>query len=102
MRRTSRLHPALAMFALLTLTVAPARPARAVASHVVISEVASRGPAGATDEFVEIYNPTSSSLDLSGWKLQYKSQTGASFSDYTILPAGSSIAAHGFYLFANS
>src|SRR5438046_10431590 len=81
----------------------PAIPAAwAVANHIVISEVASRGASSATDEFVELYNPTLSSVDISGWKLQYKSQTGASFSDYTTMPAGSAIAAHGFYLLTNT
>ncbi|TMQ74135.1 MAG: hypothetical protein E6K81_01150, partial [Candidatus Eisenbacteria bacterium] len=81
----------------------PAIPAAwAVANHIVISEVASRGASSATDEFVELYNPTLSSVDISGWKLQYKSQTGASFSDYTTMPAGATIAPHGFYLITNT
>src|SRR5262249_12478964 len=48
-------------------------------SHVVISEVGPSGPGGATDEFVELYNPTSQPVDISFWKLQYKSYSGAAY-----------------------
>src|SRR5439155_21089984 len=79
-------------------------PARSpgAANHVVISEFATRGPASATDEFVELYNPTGSAVDISGWKLQYKSASGTLWNDRAILPANSSIPAHGFYLIANT
>jgi phosphatidylserine/phosphatidylglycerophosphate/cardiolipin synthase-like enzyme len=88
-----------AFLLLLPATIAP--PALAAASHVVISEFATRGPASATDEFVELYNPTSSAISLAGWHLQYKSATGTTWSDRAVLPANASIAAHGFYLIAN-
>ncbi|AKJ04179.1 Metal dependent amidohydrolase [Archangium gephyra] len=65
--------------------------------HVVISEFAPQGPGGASDEFIELYNPTSAEVDLSGWKVQYKSGTGTSYASY-VLPAGSRIAAHGYFL----
>ncbi len=39
------------------------------ADHLLITEVRTRGSAGATDDFVEIFNPTSASVDLAGWKL---------------------------------
>ena len=73
----------------------------AAASHVVISQFATRGPTAATDEFVELYNPTSSAIDLSGWKMQYKSATGSTWSDRAALPANTSIPAHGYFLLAN-
>ncbi len=73
----------------------------AAANHVVISEFASRGPTSATDEFVELYNPTSAPISLSGWKLQYKSQAGTTWNDRATLPSNASIPAHGFYLIAN-
>jgi phosphatidylserine/phosphatidylglycerophosphate/cardiolipin synthase-like enzyme len=84
------------LLALLALVVIAA-PAGAAATHVVISEVESRG-ATAYDEFVELYNPTTSAVSLAGWKLQYKSATGASFSDLATLSSGASIPAHGFFL----
>ncbi len=46
------------------------------ANHLVISELATRGPSGANDEFVELYNPTADTIALTGWKLQYQSASG--------------------------
>ena len=52
--------------------------AQAVA-HLVISEVQVGG--GTTDdEFIEIYNPTQSIVDISDWSIQYKGATGSAFS----------------------
>jgi phosphatidylserine/phosphatidylglycerophosphate/cardiolipin synthase-like enzyme len=89
---------ALVLAALLPLA---SRPAAAAANHVVISEFATRGSSNALDEFVELYNPTENIINLSGWKLQYKSATGSTWSDRAALPSGAQIAAHGFYLIAN-
>jgi phosphatidylserine/phosphatidylglycerophosphate/cardiolipin synthase-like enzyme len=92
--RTIRVAFALAVLALVTVAL-PA--AHAAATHVVISEFATRGVT-AYDEYLELYNPTASAIDLSGWKLQYKSATGSTWSDRAVMSAGASIAAHGFYL----
>lgn len=46
--------------------------------YPVINEVAVAGPSGANDEFIEIYNPCSVAIDLSGWKLHYRSAAGTS------------------------
>ncbi len=89
---------ALASLAALALAAATATTA---SSQVVISELATRGPASATDEFVELYNPTSAPIDLSGWKLQYKSTSGTTWNDRAILPASTVIAAHGYFLIGN-
>jgi len=69
------------------------------ANHIVISEFATRGSA-ATDEFLELYNPTNSSVDLSGWKLEYKSATGSTWSTRANIPSGKTIASHGYFLIA--
>ena len=77
----------------------------AAANHVVISEFATRGPGAsgdATNEFVELYNPTSSPISLAGWKLQYKPAIGSSFSDRAILPSNATVPPHGFFLIANT
>jgi hypothetical protein len=75
-----------------------------VAPKVLISEFATQGAnaAGtgsvATDEFIELYNPTDVEGDLSGWKLQYRSAAGPNYSGGFTLPAGSKIPARGYFL----
>ncbi|WP_223642019.1 lamin tail domain-containing protein [Corallococcus sp. EGB] len=71
----------------------------AAQGHVVISEFCGGTTANASDEFVELYNPTDVDVDMTGWKLQYRaagatSKYGQSFT----LPAGARIKAHGYYL----
>lgn len=66
--------------------------------HVVISEVyGGGGNSGATykNDFIELYNPTASAVDLSGWSVQYASGTGSTW-QVTILSG--TIAPSGFYL----
>ncbi|MGA9526121.1 MAG: lamin tail domain-containing protein, partial [Myxococcaceae bacterium] len=74
-------------------TVAVGAPPPGIANHVVISEISGGNGSGtaATDEFIELYNPTSAPVDLSGWKVQYKSAAGASYSASVTLPAGTVI-----------
>ncbi|MBN8469978.1 lamin tail domain-containing protein [Corallococcus exiguus] len=70
-----------------------------VQGHVVISEFCGGTTASATDEFVELYNPTSADVDMSGWKLQYRAAGATSKYGQTFtLPAGAVIKAHGYYL----
>jgi hypothetical protein len=88
--------------ALPILFVVSASSVGAAANHVVISEFATRGPTSATEEFIELYNPTNNAIDMTGWKLQYKPAVGSSFSDRATLPAGTSIGAHKFYLIMNN
>ena len=37
-------------------------------TDAVISEFRTRGPAGSNDEFVEIFNPSNSVINIGGWK----------------------------------
>ncbi|MFL5352879.1 amidohydrolase family protein [Archangium sp.] len=75
--------------------------------HLVISEFAPQGVSAtgstvATDEFIELYNPTNAEVDLSGWVVQYKSAAGATYSGTFTLPAGAKIVSHGYYLVTSS
>ncbi|PZR33195.1 MAG: hypothetical protein DI538_18445, partial [Azospira oryzae] len=72
-------------------------------SQVVISEVyGGGGNSGATykNDFVELYNPTSSAIDITGWSVQYASATasGATSWQVTLFPSGSIIQAGGYFL----
>ena len=47
-----------------------AAPMALPASNVVISELRTRGTNGASDEFIEIYNPTNSSVAIGNWQIK--------------------------------
>ena len=71
-----------------------------IANHVVISEVQING-ANANQDFVELYNPTNSSVDLNGWQLRMKNSAGTDES-LVLIGSGESIPAHGFFLWASN
>lgn len=81
----------------LTPIAASANPA---GTDLVITEAyLNGGSAGATftNKFVEIYNPTSSSIPLTGKSLQYRSPTGTGNAGNTCALTGS-VAAGGYFL----
>ncbi|MFC5679565.1 ExeM/NucH family extracellular endonuclease [Aeromicrobium endophyticum] len=82
-----------------SLVALPSGPASAAAGGVVINEVyLNGGSSGAsyTNKFVELYNPSTDPVDLSGWSVQYKAATSttitatniAELGDRTIQPGG--------------
>ncbi|MEO6523487.1 MAG: lamin tail domain-containing protein, partial [Mucilaginibacter sp.] len=80
----------------------PALASAQTATHLVISEIyGAGGNTGAVynSDFIELYNPTSADVDISGWSVQYNSATGTgAFSGITVFPTGSIVKAHGFFL----
>lgn len=69
-----------------------------IATHVVISEVyGGGGNSGAIykNDFIELYNPTASAVDLSGWSLQYASAKSAS---WKVTALTGLIPAYSYYL----
>ena len=82
----------------LLCTVTPILHAQS--GSVLISEFATRGGAvgNAAGEFVELYNPSPVNIDISGWKLQYRSAAGSSYSPIATLPVGSVIKARSYFL----
>jgi hypothetical protein len=70
--------------------------------HLVISEIRSRGPGGASDEFIELYNPKDTEAQLdSGWTIQGRSATSIGYSQRWS-GVGNMIPAHGHYLIVGS
>jgi hypothetical protein len=67
-----------------------------------VNELSTGTTGSAADEFVELYNPGSSALDVSGWKVVYRSAAGTSDTTLATIPAGTTIAAGGFYLLGGS
>lgn len=68
---------------------------------IVISEVRTRGSAGASDEFVEIFNTTTEPIDISGYTLRGSSNAGATSIRATV-PAGTTLQSRQYYLFVNA
>ena len=75
--------------------------AAAAPDHLVVSEVVTGG-ASASDELVELYNPTGVALPLEGLELVYVSATGATITRRVTWPAGAPLVpAHAHVLVAN-
>ncbi|MBI3537261.1 MAG: LysM peptidoglycan-binding domain-containing protein [Chloroflexi bacterium] len=53
-------------------------------NHIVIAEFRTRGPNGGNDEFIELYNPTNSSFNISGWLVKSSSSSGVTDTRVTI------------------
>lgn len=70
-------------------------------SGVVISEFRTRGPRGANDEFIELYNPTTGPIDISGWKINASNDAGSTSTRATI-PPSTLLRSGQYYLIANS
>jgi len=70
------------------------------ATYPVISEFATRGLSSASDEYIELYNPTDFPYDLGGWKIEYKAASGTSWANRATIPMGNAIPARGFFLIA--
>jgi DNA/RNA endonuclease G (NUC1) len=83
------------------LPVEAATAAAAVSTSIVISEFRFRGPSGASDEFVELYNLSSSAVDISGWKINGSNSLGAA-STRVPIAANTVIPSHGHFLATNS
>ena len=68
--------------------------------HIVISEV-QIGGATANDEFIELYNPTGQDINLAGFSLKKKTQSGAESNLVSSARFSGVIPAYGFFLIAH-
>ena len=66
----------------------------------------SAGDGGLTEEFIEIYNPCGSAIDLTGWKVGYRSATNVSPppppDSTTLISFATTIAAKGYLLYGGA
>jgi predicted extracellular nuclease len=67
-----------------------------------INELSTGGAGGATDEFVELYNPCSAAVSLASAKLIYRAATSASDTYTLVTFAAQTVPSHGWFLVANS
>src|ERR671936_359827 len=75
-----------------------ARPAGAVSSTIVVSQVyGGGGNSGATykNDFIELYNRSAAPVSVNGWSVQYAATTGTTWQRTAI---NGTIAAGGYYL----
>lgn len=80
------------------------QPPVGIADHVMISEVqiaTGSGTAGTESDFIELYNPTGSSISLDPYKLVMRTSTGTSDVDVKSFTSSHIIPAHGFFLWAH-
>jgi hypothetical protein len=72
-------------------------------SHLVISQVQiTGGPGQTTNDFVEIYNPTGSDVNLEGHRLVKRTKTGTTDTTLKSWTQSAIVKAHGYYLWASS
>ncbi|MSU59728.1 MAG: lamin tail domain-containing protein [Pedosphaera sp.] len=71
-----------------------------VSAQVVINEIGYDDSGSDDHEFVELYNAGASAVDISGWTLGGRDNAGNNFS--AVVPAATSIAAGGYYVFGNT
>lgn len=73
----------------------------ATATHVVISEVQVAGAAAGND-FIELYNPTSSDISLDGMRLTKRTVHSSTNASIVAFASDETIPAHGYYLWCNT
>lgn len=90
--------------AIIISSVSPVVANASDSSPVVISELLTGMPANASQEFVELYNPTDQPVVVDGWVVEYKSATSVDTSSSWTRKAtlAGVINGYGFYLIASS
>lgn len=87
--------------AIALIMVWPARILAATnANHIVISEVQTGLATDASKEFVELYNPTASTMSVDNFTVEYASSSGTIWTKKATLTGN--IVAHGFYLLSTA
>ena len=68
---------------------------------VIITEVKISGTLKATDEFIELFNPTNQSISLDNWRLTKKTESGTEYNLVTKFSQGTAIKPKSFFLVAH-
>ena len=71
-------------------------------SALRVNELMTGSTGAAANEFVEIVNTGTTAADIGGFRLAYRSGAGTSDVTLATVPAGTTLAAGGFYLFGGS
>jgi hypothetical protein len=90
-----RLLVVLAIAGLVAYVLPGTRVNAGIANHVVISEIQVAGDT-ANDEFIELYNPTSQPVNITGWKLRKTGGTNGNI----ITSMSGTIQPYSYYLIA--
>jgi hypothetical protein len=72
-----------------------------VSTTIVISEFRTRGPNGGNDEFIELYNKSSGSIDIGDWEI-WGSNSGGTTSHRATIPTGTTLGSGCRYLLTDS
>jgi MYXO-CTERM domain-containing protein len=76
-------------------------PAFAASTTLVISEFRTRGPNGANDEFIEIFNISNATVNAGGFSVMASDSSGATV-QLAKLPANTNILSRHYYLLSNN
>jgi hypothetical protein len=85
----------------------PSNPAPSKTGNLIINEFRLRGPQGARDEFVELYNPSTTPVIVNttdnsdGWALGF-SPNGTTVTPFAVIPNGTVIPGLGHFLVADN
>jgi hypothetical protein len=71
-------------------------------SSLEINEFSTGVTGAATNEFIELFNAGTTTLDVGGFKVVYRSAAGTSDTTLVTVPAGTQLAAGAFYLLGGS
>lgn len=75
---------------------------RAAAARVLITELQVGSTDSASDEFVELYNPNDTAIDISGWNMYYKSATGKTWTKKASIPANTILGPNQYWVMSSS
>jgi len=86
----------------LLLTAAASASTATGSDTLVISEFRTRGPNGANDEFIVLYNRSIAPVAIDGWKVMRSPGSAGAPTQIAQIPANTTMAPGGFFLLTNT